>query len=267
MRLGLLRAAVPAPVSIARLVMEKTPHVMLAGDGADRFAQLHGMTPADLLTGDSRAAWQKWLAEHAGARRADQAAYVPPANIEEKRPHGRAGRLRRRRCARYRRRAGHAMPPGSLPGPARPAARPSRCPAAWAIRPSSATACTSIRASARRWRPAWASWSWACAGRSWPSRRCAAAPRRWRPPSRCSNESSRQLHAPRGAPGGDHYAGPRRPLEFGRPARRLSHRRPHADPRRAGRARAGDAGMRRATRAAALTPGPSPKGHWYLHIL
>ncbi len=38
------------PVSIARLVMEKTPHVLLAGDGADRFAKLQGMTPADLLT-------------------------------------------------------------------------------------------------------------------------------------------------------------------------------------------------------------------------
>ncbi len=74
------------PVSIARLVMEKTPHVLLAGEGADRFAQLHGLAPADLLTGESRAAWQKWLSEHAGARRADHLACVPPANIEEKRP-------------------------------------------------------------------------------------------------------------------------------------------------------------------------------------
>jgi isoaspartyl peptidase/L-asparaginase-like protein (Ntn-hydrolase superfamily) len=72
------------PVSIARLVMEKTPHVLLAGDGADRFAKLQGMEPVDLLTDQARAAWQNWLAEHAAARRTDQAAYLPPANIEEK---------------------------------------------------------------------------------------------------------------------------------------------------------------------------------------
>ncbi len=74
------------PVSIARLVMEKTHHVMLSGDGADRFAQLHGMAPADLLTAPARSAWEKWIAEHVAARCADHAAYFPPANIEEKRP-------------------------------------------------------------------------------------------------------------------------------------------------------------------------------------
>jgi isoaspartyl peptidase/L-asparaginase-like protein (Ntn-hydrolase superfamily) len=74
------------PVSIARLVMEKTPHVMLCGDGADRFAQLHGMAPADLLTAAARSAWEKWLTEHVAARRADHIAYFPSANIEEKKP-------------------------------------------------------------------------------------------------------------------------------------------------------------------------------------
>jgi isoaspartyl peptidase/L-asparaginase-like protein (Ntn-hydrolase superfamily) len=74
------------PISIARLVMERTPHILLAGDGADRFAKLQGMVAADLLTPESRTAWQTWIAEHAGARRIDDASYLPAANIEEKRP-------------------------------------------------------------------------------------------------------------------------------------------------------------------------------------
>lgn len=52
------------PVSIARLVMEKSPHVMLAGEGADRFAESHGMRPGDLVTDRSRADWEKWMSEH-----------------------------------------------------------------------------------------------------------------------------------------------------------------------------------------------------------
>jgi isoaspartyl peptidase/L-asparaginase-like protein (Ntn-hydrolase superfamily) len=74
------------PISIARLVMEKTPHVLLAGDGADRFAKLCDLKPADLLTRQARAAWQKWLGEHPAAQRLDQAAYMPPVNIEEQKP-------------------------------------------------------------------------------------------------------------------------------------------------------------------------------------
>ena len=55
------------PVSIARLVMEKTPTCMLAGEGADRFAQLHGLAPADLAhRAESRAAWQKWISRARG---------------------------------------------------------------------------------------------------------------------------------------------------------------------------------------------------------
>jgi beta-aspartyl-peptidase (threonine type) len=34
---------VPHPISLARLVMEKTPHVMLAGEGAEKFAQKMGI--------------------------------------------------------------------------------------------------------------------------------------------------------------------------------------------------------------------------------
>jgi N4-(beta-N-acetylglucosaminyl)-L-asparaginase len=51
------------PISVARLVMEKTPHVMLAGQGALQFALQNGFEKEDLLTPKSRAAWQEWLKE------------------------------------------------------------------------------------------------------------------------------------------------------------------------------------------------------------
>jgi isoaspartyl peptidase/L-asparaginase-like protein (Ntn-hydrolase superfamily) len=45
------------PVAVARLVMERTPHVLLAGEAADRFAHAHGariVDPASLVTDDRR---------------------------------------------------------------------------------------------------------------------------------------------------------------------------------------------------------------------
>ncbi len=51
------------PVSVARAVMEKTPHVMLAGEGARRFAVEQGFPTEDLLTDSSRREWKKWSAE------------------------------------------------------------------------------------------------------------------------------------------------------------------------------------------------------------
>jgi len=41
---------IPHPVSIARRAMEKTPHKLLVGDGAERFATAEGFSTADLLT-------------------------------------------------------------------------------------------------------------------------------------------------------------------------------------------------------------------------
>lgn len=48
------------PVSVARRVMEKTPHVMLVGEGALRFAQNEGFPRENLLTPKAREAWEKW---------------------------------------------------------------------------------------------------------------------------------------------------------------------------------------------------------------
>ncbi len=61
------------PISVARMVMEKTPHVMLAGEGALQFALENGFKKQDLLTKKSREAWQNWL---------KTAEYKPVPNIE-----------------------------------------------------------------------------------------------------------------------------------------------------------------------------------------
>ena len=52
------------PVTLARLVMERTPHVMLAGDGAERLAAAEGIPPTDLASDASHRAYAKWLAEN-----------------------------------------------------------------------------------------------------------------------------------------------------------------------------------------------------------
>jgi len=48
------------PVSVARKVMEDTKHVMLVGEGARQFAVSQGFEEMDLLTDESREAWEKW---------------------------------------------------------------------------------------------------------------------------------------------------------------------------------------------------------------
>jgi beta-aspartyl-peptidase (threonine type) len=45
-------------VSVARQVMEQLPHVLLVGDGADRFAAEAGFGPDDLLTDAAEAKWR-----------------------------------------------------------------------------------------------------------------------------------------------------------------------------------------------------------------
>lgn len=55
------------PISVARMVMEKTPHVMMVGDGAKRFAVANGIKPTQLLTPKAKQAWKKWKANHPDA--------------------------------------------------------------------------------------------------------------------------------------------------------------------------------------------------------
>jgi len=63
------------PISVARKVMEKTPHVMLVGEGALQFALQQGFQKMNLLTKESEEAWKEWL------KTAD---YKPKINIENK---------------------------------------------------------------------------------------------------------------------------------------------------------------------------------------
>ncbi|MEZ4983545.1 MAG: N(4)-(beta-N-acetylglucosaminyl)-L-asparaginase [Saprospiraceae bacterium] len=61
------------PISVARAVMEKTPHTMLVGDGALAFALEQGFPKEKLLTPASEAEYKAWL---------ETSNYQPKANIE-----------------------------------------------------------------------------------------------------------------------------------------------------------------------------------------
>lgn len=69
------------PISVARRVMEKTPHVMLVGSGAQQFALQEGFPLEEQkLSPDAQKAYDNWL---------KKSEYKPPAiNIENKQGHG-----------------------------------------------------------------------------------------------------------------------------------------------------------------------------------
>lgn len=58
---------IATPTAVARLVMEKTAHVMLTGQGALNFARQHGFKEQNMLTDTAKEAWQKWKDGQAGA--------------------------------------------------------------------------------------------------------------------------------------------------------------------------------------------------------
>ena len=60
-------------ISVARKVMEDTPHVMLAGKGAEDYAISIGMKRENLLTEASKKEWKEWLVKEE---------YKPIINIE-----------------------------------------------------------------------------------------------------------------------------------------------------------------------------------------
>jgi N4-(beta-N-acetylglucosaminyl)-L-asparaginase len=51
---------IKTPSAVARLVLERTDHVMIVGEGALRFARAHGFQEENLLTEASRLRWLKW---------------------------------------------------------------------------------------------------------------------------------------------------------------------------------------------------------------
>ncbi len=48
------------PSKVAKLVMERTDHLLLVGEGALRFAVAHGFKRENLLTDESREVWLRW---------------------------------------------------------------------------------------------------------------------------------------------------------------------------------------------------------------
>lgn len=61
------------PISVARKIMEDTPHIMLVGAGALQFALEKGFKKENLLTERSKKEWQEWL---------EESDYKPVINIE-----------------------------------------------------------------------------------------------------------------------------------------------------------------------------------------
>jgi len=51
---------IKTPSSVARLVMERTDHLMLVGKGALKFAKMHGFKEENLLTEEARRHWVEW---------------------------------------------------------------------------------------------------------------------------------------------------------------------------------------------------------------
>ena len=61
------------PISVAKKVLQDTPHVMLSGQGALQFAKSKGFVVENLLTPESESDWKKWL---------EESKYKPVINIE-----------------------------------------------------------------------------------------------------------------------------------------------------------------------------------------
>lgn len=69
------------PISVARRVMEKTPHVMLVGNGAQQFAVAEGFPLEEQkLSKDAQKNYEKWLKE--------LKYHSPSINVENKQGHG-----------------------------------------------------------------------------------------------------------------------------------------------------------------------------------
>ena len=61
------------PISIARAVLEKTPHAMIVGKGAEQFALEQGFKHSDYVNPEAHKAWEEWL---------KTSEYKPVINIE-----------------------------------------------------------------------------------------------------------------------------------------------------------------------------------------
>ncbi|MCA9739216.1 MAG: isoaspartyl peptidase/L-asparaginase, partial [Gemmatimonadetes bacterium] len=71
---------IKTPSSVARLVMERTDHVMLVGAGALAFAKSFGFVEEDLMTERSRELWLRWREQHS-----DNDDWGPPEHMRGRR--------------------------------------------------------------------------------------------------------------------------------------------------------------------------------------
>ncbi len=67
------------PSSVARFVMDRTDHVLLVGEGALRFAKMHGFKEENLLTDQSREEWVRWK-----ETLSNEDDYLPPHTIDDR---------------------------------------------------------------------------------------------------------------------------------------------------------------------------------------
>jgi N4-(beta-N-acetylglucosaminyl)-L-asparaginase len=66
------------PSAVAKLVMERTDHCLLVGEGAYRFARAHGFEHVDLLTKEARETWLEWKEAREGGD------WLPPRKSAER---------------------------------------------------------------------------------------------------------------------------------------------------------------------------------------
>ncbi len=67
------------PSKVARLVLQRTDHVLLVGAGAQRFARMHGFPVENLLTEKAREIWVKWK-----ENLSNQDDYLPPHGLDDR---------------------------------------------------------------------------------------------------------------------------------------------------------------------------------------
>jgi N4-(beta-N-acetylglucosaminyl)-L-asparaginase len=71
---------VKTPSSVAKLVMTRTDHILLVGEGATRFALAHGFEQVNLLTDRARREWLQWKESLS-----DKDDWLTPAEAESRR--------------------------------------------------------------------------------------------------------------------------------------------------------------------------------------
>lgn len=67
------------PSKVAKMVMERTDHVLLVGEGALKFARMHGFKEENLLTEEAREMWVKWK-----ENLSTEDDYLPPHTVDDK---------------------------------------------------------------------------------------------------------------------------------------------------------------------------------------